>query len=92
MNKSNNPFNVRLEKVIITKFNGTDRMDITPQIQEFTLHQSIFSPVIKADMVLSDLIGLMNNYPLSGEETVEVDIIQEGEEEPGTNTKSFRKV
>lgn len=92
MNKSNNPFNVKLEKVIITKFNGTDRMDITPQIQEFTLHQSIFSPILKADMVLSDLIGLMNNYPLSGEETVEVDIIQDGEEDPGTNTKTFRKV
>ena len=61
MNNSNNPFNVKLEDVIITKFNGSDRMSIMPQVIEFVLYQSIFSPIIKADIVFADAIGLMNN-------------------------------
>ena len=93
MNNSNNPFNVKLEDVIITKFNGSDRMSIMPQVIEFVLYQSIFSPIIKADIVFADAIGLMNNYPLSGEEKIEVVIVQEGEDagNEGSGQKQFEK-
>ena len=89
MNNSNNPFNAKLEQVAITKFNGKDKMSIMPQVAEFTLHQSIFSPIMKADMAIIDGIGLMNNYPWSGEEIVEVELIQDGEETAGTGQKQF---
>jgi hypothetical protein len=76
MSDTYNPYVVKLEEVFITKFNGTDRLNIMPQVVEFVLHQSIFSSVLKATLVLSDSIGLMNNYPLTGEETIEVDVTQ----------------
>ena len=91
MNNSSNPFNAKLEQVIITKFNGSDRMSIMPQIAEFTLHQSIFSTMLKADMVVIDGIGLMNNYPWSGEEVVTVELVQDGEESVGTGQKQFER-
>lgn len=94
MNRSNNPFNAKLEQVIVTKFNGTDKLSIMPQVAEFTLHQSIFSPILKADLVIVDGIGLMDNYPWSGEEKVEVELIQDGEEESnaGTGQKQFTRL
>ena len=91
MNSSDNPFNVTLQDIIITKFNGTDRMSVMPQVVEFVLYQSIFSAMLKADIVFSDTIGLMNNYPLSGEETIEVTMKQDGEEQTGTGQKEFTK-
>ena len=72
MNNNTNPFNVKFEQVLMTKFNGQDKMNITPQVMEFTLYQTIFDSLIKADMVIGDGIGLMNNYPLTGEETIDV--------------------
>ena len=94
MNSSNNPFNAKLEEVAITKFNGTDKISIMPQVAEFTLHQSIFSPIMKADMVIVDGIGLMDNYPWSGEEKVEVELIQDGEEQEnkGSGQKQFHRI
>jgi len=91
MNNSSNPFNAKLEQVAITKFNGTDKMSIMPQVAEFTLHQSIFSPIMKADMAIIDGIGLMDNYPWSGEEIVEVELVQDGEETAGTGQKQFHR-
>lgn len=91
MRENRNPFNVRVSSIVMTKFNGTDKIDITPQMAEFTIYQSVFSTILKADMVMNDAIGLMNNYPLTGEEVIEVTIEQKGEEEKGTNQKEFTK-
>ena len=77
MTAKNNPFNVQLRDVAIRKFNGTDYMSIMPQVAEFTLYQSVFENTIKADLVINDFIGLMENYPLSAEEVVEVTVSQE---------------
>ena len=93
MNYSNNPFNVKLEDITIQKFAGTDKISIMPQVAEFVLYQSIFSPLLKADITFADTIGLMNNYPLSGEETIEVTINQLGEDagNEGSGQKQFDK-
>ena len=77
MTVNTNPFNVQLRDVTIRKFNNTDPMSIMPQVVEFTLYQSVFENTIKADLVVNDLIGLMENYPLSAEELVQVEISQQ---------------
>lgn len=85
MTINTNPFNLKYEEVVISKFNGSDRMNVTPQVLEVVLYQSIFQSLIKADIVFNDYIGLMNNYPLSGEENVEINI--EYEDDGGKKTK-----
>ena len=77
MTINKNPFNVQLRDVTIRKFNGTDYMSIMPQVAEFTLYQSVFENTIKADLVIMDTVGLMENYPLSAEEIVEIEVSQE---------------
>lgn len=73
-----NPYRVTVEDVVIKKFGGAEPMSIFPQFVEFVLYQSIFSPILKAQLVVYDAINLLNNYPLMGEETVEVYLVQEG--------------
>lgn len=77
MTVNTNPFNVQLRDVTIRKFNNSDPMSIMAQVAEFTLYQSVFDNTIKADLVINDLIGLMENYPLSAEELVQVEVSQQ---------------
>lgn len=73
-----NPFGVTLGDVVLRKFNDLEPMSILPQVAEFTLYQSMFSPILKAQLVVYDAVNLLNNYPLIGEETIEVTIDQKG--------------
>jgi hypothetical protein len=67
-----NPLEVVISDVIITKFNGKDKQSIFPQFVELTLYQSIFEPVMKAEMLINDNIGLFVNYPFTGEELITI--------------------
>lgn len=73
-----NPFGVTIDNIMMTKFGGTEPMSIMGQMVEFTLYQSVFSPILKAHLVMYDAVGLLNNYPMIGEETIEVTINQRG--------------
>lgn len=72
---------ITIDSVILYKFgslisgapdvaDGVNSIDITPQVIEYNLYQSIFSPVITAELAIFDHIGLMVNFPLSGEEAI----------------------
>jgi hypothetical protein len=67
-----NPLDIRLTKVIMTKFNGSDEIDISPQFVETSIYQSIFKPYIEGEMLINDQIGLFVNYPLLGEELITI--------------------
>lgn len=73
-----NPYGVTIKDVVIKKFNGSEPMSIKPQVVEFVLYQSVFSPILKANLAIYDAVNLLNNYPLVGEETIEVTIEQKG--------------
>lgn len=84
-----NPFGVTIKDVIIKKFGSSSAptafgvgdiqpMSIKPQVVEFVLYQSIFSPILKAQLAIYDAVNLLNNYPLVGEEYVDVNIEQQG--------------
>lgn len=70
-----------IDSIIIYKFgallNGTQpvpnkstALDLTPQVHEVSIFQSIFSPVVRAEIALFDMVGLFVNFPISGEEVV----------------------
>lgn len=77
-----NPFGVTIDDIILSKFSPTgeqvEPMSILPQVGEFVLYQSVFSPILKAQLAIYDAISLLNNYPMVGEETIEVVINQRG--------------
>jgi hypothetical protein len=67
-----NPLQIKIQEVTINKFNGSFKQSILPQFVELSLFQSIFEPVIQAEMLINDNIGLFVNYPFNGEEIVDV--------------------
>ena len=67
-----NPLELKIIDVKIEKFNNQDRMSIFPQFIELSIFQSLFEPVIKAEMILNDNIGLFVNYPFTGEELITI--------------------
>lgn len=67
-----NPLEIQVVDVIIQKFNFSDKLSIMPQFIELSVYQSIFEPVIKAEMLINDSIGLFANYPFTGEELVTI--------------------
>lgn len=72
MANNSNPLQLQVIDVRIQKFNKTDEMSIFPQFVEINLFQSVFEPVMKAEMLISDKIGLFTNYPLTGEEFIKI--------------------
>jgi len=77
---SSGVFKSRIEQVILYKFTkGTLAVDsasksinILPQVKEISIFESIFSPVIRAELVVIDSIGLFVNFPFSGEELISI--------------------
>ena len=91
MNNSN-PFNTAIKDVTITKFNGSETLSIMPQVVEFILYQSIFSPTLKASLIINDFVNLLNNYPLVGEEIVEVALAQSSDQPYESNFYNLKFV
>lgn len=51
---------------------GKETVNIYPQVNEITIYESLFSPIIKCEIAIIDYIGLFTNFPLTGNEIIEV--------------------
>lgn len=71
-----NPLEIQITSITMQKFNGNDKMSLMPQFVELSIYQSIFEPVMKAEMLLNDNIGLFVNYPFTGEEIIDIEYRQ----------------
>jgi hypothetical protein len=71
-----NPLEIKITKLKIKKFNGNDEMSLMPQFVELSIYQSIFEPVMKAELLINDNIGLFVNYPFTGEELINIEYQQ----------------
>lgn len=72
----NNPFNIKIQDIVITKFDGTNPLNLMSQFVEISIYQSLYKPLIKAEMLVNDAIGLFTNYPLTGEEIITINYEQ----------------
>ena len=64
-------YRLDIQSVILKKMNN-ESIDVTPMLAGLNIYQSIFQPFMRADLTLYDAAGLHNNFPLVGEETIEV--------------------
>jgi len=76
-----NNYALEIDSIILCKFGALQQgipltpdksssLDITPQVLEINIFESVFSPIIKVELAVSDHIGLFINFPLSGEEAI----------------------
>lgn len=66
------PFVARIEHIHLINFNATSKIDLMPQFRELVVFESVFAPLLKAELVIHDEIGLFVNFPLTGEEFINI--------------------
>lgn len=67
-----NMISAKILDVIMYKFGRRDKLSIMPQFMEFNVYGSMFNPILQAEIILNDTISLHSNYPIVGEEIIEV--------------------
>lgn len=67
-----NMLSAKITDIILYKFGKRDKLSIMPQYLEFNVYGSMFNPILQAELVFNDTISLHSNYPIVGEELIEV--------------------
>jgi hypothetical protein len=65
------PGNVKLYKAELTNSNGA-ALDITPQIKSLSIFESVYDPTVFCELLMEDGVDLWRNFPVIGEENLEV--------------------
>lgn len=64
------PGSVKIYEALLTgKTNGA-QVDITPQIVNFSIYESLYTPTIFCELLMEDAIDLWKNFPINGEEQI----------------------
>lgn len=92
-------FSLELDSIVLVKFGSLvsgitspdkkNSLDILPQVIEVNIYESIFSTIMRADLIVSDQIGLFVNFPLSGEEAVFIKYKTVNDPVPSFKTLAF---
>ena len=64
-------YRLDIHSIILKKPNESS-IDVTSMLAGMKIYQSIFQPFMKADLMLYDAVSLHTNFPLNGEETIEI--------------------
>lgn len=64
---------VNVNEIILTRLDGAGSpLSIRPQVQEIVIYESLFSKFLHGYLLIQDSIGLLNNFPIVGEEKVTI--------------------
>lgn len=63
-------FSAEITAIKLISFRTNAMLDLLAQMQSFTIYESVFEPLVKAELLVDDQIGLFVNFPLTGEEFV----------------------
>jgi len=79
-------------EINIVNFKGDQALDIKPLLIEFNLYGDIFNSVLKADFVIKDGLGLIERFPIVGDEVIVLKYKTAGEREFQTFILSVYKI
>lgn len=68
MHSSSTPI---IEKLVLTTCVGS-QLDITPQLNTFTIFEDMFYPCLTGEISVTDAIGMLDQFPISGNETLHI--------------------
>jgi hypothetical protein len=78
MSEKNKPGHLQITKLVIRDVIKDRRKDLVLDpasfVPKFTIVESIDSPMIYGDMIVFDTTGILESYPLRGEEIIEMEI------------------
>ena len=62
-------------KCILSNASGSKKQILGgDMIVSFTVHESILSPFMAANLIISDSAGLLNSFPIQGGENIEFEV------------------
>lgn len=76
--KTFEPGDVKLIGVVITNTNKSATADLKAQLLSMSIFEDIEQPTVYAEIVINDALGLVKDFPIIGEETIEVSFITPG--------------
>ena len=62
------------DQIILTTFSGGNKLNIRNHVKSFDIFESLDNYTIQADFYIAEGIELMNEFPLGGEENIELTI------------------
>ena len=62
------------DEIILKTFSGGNKLNIKNLVKSFDIYESLDNYTIAADFYIAEGIELMNEFPLGGEETIELTI------------------
>jgi len=71
-NNGYTPTDIDLDTVLMFDHQGKSFVDIRRLMVEFNIYEDLYTPTIKADITLLDAIGLIERFPITGDETVHI--------------------
>lgn len=64
---------IEIKSLTLNSEDGCRHYDILQQAQRIDIFESIMSPTVYAEIYISDGIGLLNSFPIIGEEYIEIE-------------------
>jgi hypothetical protein len=71
MEETYRPGKAEIKRLRLYRYD-TAYQDIIPQLLEFAIYESIFGTFMQAEFVINDSIGLINSFPIVGDELIEI--------------------
>ena len=72
MTQQVNPGDVKIYKIVLLSKNDQATLDITFQVKNISIYESIYSPTVFCELLCQDGIDLVGTFPIIGEEFLEI--------------------
>jgi len=72
---------VEVKSINLSDISGKKNYSLTGQVLAFNIYEDILFPVVRADFLFSDALGLITEFPIIGEEIIDVEFVTAGYDE-----------
>lgn len=76
------PGEVEIKKMDLFSFDKTKRFNLERQVAALRIYEDVFKPTLYAEITLYDAFDIINNFPIIGEESIELSFQTTGSNKP----------
>ena len=80
--KQYEPGDIKILSIRLTNTNKTANVDIRAQTMSLSIFEDIEEPTVYAELMIVDSVNLVKDFPIIGEEEVEIVYITPGRDKP----------
>jgi len=80
------PGEVEIKKMDLFSLDKTKRFNLERQVAALRIYEDVFKPTLYAEITLYDAFDIINNFPIIGEESIELSLQTSGSDKPVSYT------